>query len=260
MRSRLIWRALRARYRDDRQELAAIRAALSADGIAVDVGANRGSYLYWMARWAPRGRVVAFEAQDELVAYLRVVAADMGWDHVAVEAAGVSDRGGELELLVPGGAVTPGASFSRRVAEREDCERRIKQVVSLDEYFAPEARIDAIKVDVEGLEPKVFRGAQRILEESAPLLVFECEGRHLEQGTVLDVLGFLGRRGYRGHFVRRGRLVPVDAFDPEVHQREVGERFFAAQDYCNNFILRRTDQGGGDGPARVGGKIDRRRR
>ncbi|MGD8328704.1 MAG: FkbM family methyltransferase [Acidobacteriota bacterium] len=241
MQARLLWRAWRARYRDDRPELAAIRAALPRDGTAVDVGANRGSYLYWLARWAPAGRVVAFEPQDQLAAYLRAVISGQRWRHVTIEEAGVGDRPGELELHIPGGVVTPGASFSRRVAEREPCSHRIKQLVTLDDYFAPGTTIDVIKVDVEGLELQVFRGAERILRESAPLLVFECENRHLEEGSVSDVLSFLREHGYDGAFVRRGRLVPLARFDAGVHQREVGERFFKAKDYCNNFIMQRRE-------------------
>lgn len=243
MRSRMLWRAWRARLRDDRKELAAIRAALRTDGIAIDVGANRGAYLYWLARWAPAGRVVAFEPQDELAEYLRAAAQAFGWPNVTIESVGVGDHRGRRELYVPGGGATPGASFSTRVAERGSCERVVKEVVRLDDYFEPGTAIDVIKVDVEGLELEVFRGAERILEESSPLLVFESENRHLESGNVADVLRFLTERGYDGHFIHRGRLVPIDRFDAAVHQRAAGERFFKDAGYCNNFILRRDPSG-----------------
>lgn len=239
MRSRFLWRALRARYRDQRIELAAIRAAIRPDGIAVDVGANRGSYLYWLSRWTPAGGVVAFEPQDELARYLRAAALVMRLDNVTVEDRGVSNRPGEIEFYVPGGRVTPGASFSRRVAEREYCAHETKEVVTLDGYFEAGAPISVVKVDVEGLELQVFEGAARILAESSPLLVFECENRHLEKGSVDDVLRFLGDCGYGGHFIERNRLIPARRFDAAVHQKEVGERFFTHKDYCNNFIFRK---------------------
>lgn len=240
MKLRLLWRALRARYRDDRHELAAIRAALRGGGIGVDVGANRGAYLYWMARWARPGRVVAFEPQEELACYLKAVAAACRLDNVAVEAKGVAESGGTREFFVPGGIVTPGASFSRRVRDRQACRTVAKEVVSLDEYFDEGEAVDVIKVDVEGLELDVFRGAARLLAEASPLLVFECENRHLEEGSVSDVLEFLVEHGYDGHFVHPNGLVPVQRFDAAVHQREVGERFFARTGYCNNFILRKS--------------------
>lgn len=240
MKARLLWRALRARYRDDRYELAAIRAALTDGGVAVDVGANRGAYLYWMARWASAGRVVAFEPQEELAGYLAEVARRFRLDNVTVEATGVAERAGTREFHVPGGIVTPGASFSRRVRDREACSSRLKQVVSLDDYFDEGDPLRVLKVDVEGLELSVFRGAVRILEQASPLLVFECENRHLEEGSVADVLGFLFERGYDGHFVHPAGLVPVRRFDAAVHQWEVGDRFFTRKEYCNNFILRKA--------------------
>ena len=241
MDTRLLWRALRARFCDERRELAAIRDALPPDGVAVDVGANRGSYLYWMARWAPQGRVIAFEPQIELAEYLRLVARQAGWDHVIVEHRGVAAATGVMELFVPGGAVTPGASFSKRVPERETCESSRVEVVSLDRYLDGGA-VDVIKIDVEGLELDVLRGAEHILETCAPLLVFECEGRHLERGAVTDVLRFLWDRGYEGEFVADGGMLPARSFDPEVHQAEIGVDFFKARDYCNNFVFRRASR------------------
>ena len=74
-----------------------------------------------------------------------------------------------------------------------------------------------------------------------PLFEFECENRHLESGTVNDVLEFLYERGYDGHFVHGKDLVAASQFDPTVHQKENGERFFAHKDYCNNFIFRKKN-------------------
>ncbi|MEE8528001.1 MAG: FkbM family methyltransferase [Gammaproteobacteria bacterium] len=241
MPSRFIWRALKTRYRDQRAELAAIKESIRPDSIAIDVGANKGSYLYWMARWTPAGRTVAFEPQEELARYLEAVAAKLHLNNVVVEDKGVSDQAGQLTFHIPDGSVMPGASFSQAVADREECAHTTKEVVTLDDYFPPDASISVMKVDVEGFELHVFRGASRILEKSAPLLVFECEGRHLEQGTVADVLRYLNERGYDGHFVRRNCLVPACDFDPAIHQKEVGEKFYADKDYCNNFVFRRTN-------------------
>lgn len=236
---RFAWRGLRARYRDQRAELAAIRKAIRADGIAVDVGANKGSYLYWLARWTPAGRAVAFEPQVELADYLRDVAETLRLNNVIVETKGVADKPGHLEFFSPGGTVSPGASFSHRVADREKCTRELKEVVTLDSYFDAGAPISVIKVDVEGLELKVFQGAERVLAESSPLLVFECENRHLEEGTVDDVLNFLYEQDYDGDFVHRGKLIPAKQFDAAVRQQEIGERFYADKDYCNNFVFRK---------------------
>jgi len=240
VRARFLWRALRARYRDQRTELRAILRTLAPGDTAVDVGANKGSYTYWMSRAVGPGRVVAFEPQEVLASYLRMAAAVLTLRNVTVEAKGVSGRTGRLALHIPGSVSSPGASFERAVAERETGRSVAVAVVALDDYFPVEERIRVMKVDVEGHELEVFRGADRILRRHAPLLVFECEQRHLSTGSVREVLDHLRALGYDGHFVQRGRLVPVGEFRPDLHQRLEPGPFQRTRDYSNNFILRRA--------------------
>ena len=112
--------------------------------------------------------------------------------------------------------------------------------VRLDDYFSPRERISFMKVDVEGAEREVFKGAERILREQSPLLIFECENRHLNGGRVEDVFAQLNQLGYAGHFVAGGRLIPVAQFDAAVHQRQDREWFWKAKGYCNNFVFSKT--------------------
>ena len=71
--------------------------------MAVDVGCFKGAYTYWMRRCVgAEGEVVAFEPQPQQVAYLRGVVAAMKWRNVIVEAKGVSNAAGELELVPAG--------------------------------------------------------------------------------------------------------------------------------------------------------------
>jgi FkbM family methyltransferase len=241
MRLRFLYRGLRARCRDQRAEIGALVGAIRPGETAVDVGTNKGSFLPSLSRAAGPGRVVAFEPQPALAEYLRRACRAARLTNVVVEAAGVSDRAGSLTLHVPGtGAPSPGASFEPRVAALSPGRDLPVPVVTLDEYFGSEAaRIAAIKVDVEGHELAVLRGAQAILDRHAPLVVLECEARHAGEDGVLATLRFFAERGYGGRFVRRGRLVPVREFDPALHQRRSGGRFWDSPDYCNNFVMRK---------------------
>ena len=113
-------------------------------------------------------------------------------------------------------------------------------VVALDDYFKESDRITLLKIDVEGAELAVFKGAERILRQHAPLLIFECENRHLAPGNVQDVFSYLAGFGYEGSFICRHRRLPISQFDAAVHQRQDGEWFWKSKDYCNNFIFRKT--------------------
>jgi hypothetical protein len=75
------------------------------------------------------------------------------------------------------------------------------------------------------------------LTEQSPLLVFECENRHLGGATVEDVLSYLKRFGYSGSFVSGDRLIPISQFDASIHQRQRDGDFWNSPDYHNNFIL-----------------------
>jgi FkbM family methyltransferase len=239
MNLRFIYRNLKARFRDQRREIEALLAHVRPGDTVVDCGANKGSYVWTLSRAAGKtGQVVAFEPQRKLAAYLREMVQSCGLHNVRIEEKGISDHAGTMQLMIPGGDTSPGASLEQGILQHEECATYPVEVVSLDEYFATRSRrITAIKIDVEGHEFAVLRGAQNILERDAPLLVFECEQRHLSGTTVAEILAWLQARGYDGWFILRGALRPIAKFRIELHQRQQGERFWDAPDYCNNFIM-----------------------
>jgi FkbM family methyltransferase len=231
MKARFLWRAHRARMLDQAAELALIRRHTRPGDLACDVGANKGSYLYWMSKWAKR--VVAFEPQPGLASYLETISATLPFRNVTIEQKGVSDHSGMLELYMPS-VNSPEASL-----EPIDGAQKIDvPVVSLDDYFTAGERLAVLKVDVEGHELGVFRGADRILREDRPVLLFECEQRHLREGSVLDCFRHLEARGYHGWFIHGRELKPVAEFDLAVHQSQVGERFWRSPEYSNNFLFK----------------------
>ena len=230
MQARFLWRAYRARYRDQAAELSAIRRRIGPQDLVCDIGANKGSYLYWMSRWA--GQVVAFEPQSALADYLSHACRVLNLDNATIVQAGVSSRSGTMDLYVPS-PNSPEASLVRR----GDAQPMPISVVTLDEYFFASNPISLLKIDVEGAELDVLRGAEEILRRDRPSLVFECEQRHLAQGSVHDCLNYLLDLGYEGEFINRGRLRLIEEFDLAIHQSAVGDRFWTADTYCNNLVF-----------------------
>ncbi len=240
MKWRFIYRGMKARYRDQKIELKTLVNALKPDDVAVDVGCNKGSYLWALSRAVPKGRVVAFEPQPLLVEYLNKACFESGLNNVLIEGKGVSDRNDVLSLAVPGGqATSPGASFEDAVKKRESVQAYDVETIKLDDYFNNEAKhIGAIKIDVEGHELAVIRGAQHILSRHRPIVVCESEQRHMSQGHVTDLFELMEKIGYSGQFVDAGVLRPLSDFIPAVHQSEQGDRFWDQPHYCNNFIFK----------------------
>ncbi len=83
----------------------------------------------------------------------------------------------------------------------------------------------------------MLQGATNTISKHKPLIVCEIEKRHIRGGNVHSVLDFLKELGYNGSFVCNKKLVPIIKFDANIHQKEVGDRFWDKPDYCNNFIL-----------------------
>ncbi len=234
--ARFLVRGLKARFRDQIAEFDIIRRHVRPGDIVCDIGANKGSFVYWLSRWCGDGRVVAFEPQPELARRLADVCRAMKFGNVTVEAKAVYSHSGEQDLFMPAGH-QPGASLTHAALEGASFTTLPVPVVALDDYFDADDKIALLKIDVEGAEFGVLQGAERILRRHAPLLVFECENRHLAPGHVGDVFAWLGELGYAGQFVRRNRLYPIAQFDAAVHQRQDGEWFWKRKDYCNNFVF-----------------------
>jgi FkbM family methyltransferase len=232
-------RALKARLRDQSAEFDAIGRHLRPTDIVCDIGANKGSFVYWLSRWCREGRVVAFEPQPELARRLTEVCRATGLANVKVEAKAVYSHSGMQDLFVPVGH-QPGASLNQNAVKGDEFTTVSVPLVSLDDYFGASDAVAALKIDAEGAELGILKGAERILRQHAPLLVFECENRHLASGRVEDVFAYLAGLGYEGSFIQHNRLVPIAQFDAAIHQRQDGEWFWKSKDYCNNFIFRRS--------------------
>ena len=162
------------RTTDERLQLDALQLAIFAQAIrpgdvVADVGAYRGTYtLVAAARVGARGKIIAFEptaANADLIA--ENVKLNRFQDRVHVENLAVSDRSGVTAFYTDTDSSTnsfwPGATGSDQVSVR---------TTSLDEYFADQQLPRVVKIDVEGAELAVLRGAHNILASSA---VIVCE-------------------------------------------------------------------------------------
>ena len=65
---------------------------------------------------------------------------------------------------------------------------------------------------------KAFQGAEGILRDDRPRLLFECESRHEPTGSVATVFSYIASLGYRGYFFLDGRRLDIQEFVPEIHQ------------------------------------------
>jgi FkbM family methyltransferase len=183
--------------------------------VFLDVGAHIGEYSLLAAqRVGAGGQVHAFEPNPAVHAILVENVRLNGLSQVVVRPWAVSDAEGEVALeLAPEPALS--ALAHPFPPGRRPLPLARVPCVTLDGYRG-DARVDVVKIDVEGAEVQVMRGAGKLLGRQgadAPLLVFECSVLNYARfgSTPRDAFQLLRAHGYS---IWRpegwpGRLVPA---------------------------------------------------
>lgn len=152
------------------------------NSIIADVGANMGAYTVPLAKMAPFCSVHAFEPNPLMVERLRRNLALNQLSNVVIHEIGVSDAHGEETLY----AVTEGnqgASSFIPYSIRNEKTRPIPVIMeTLDHiFFEQNQPVSLIKIDVQGFELNVLKGALNILKQSKPCVIFEYERDHFSE-------------------------------------------------------------------------------
>ncbi len=178
---------------DGEPELRTLRRLVPRDQLAIDVGAAQGVYTWFLARYARR--VVAFEANPASAVRIR-----RRIPRATMHTCALSDREGEAELRIPivrGLPLTGWATVeprNRHLTLAVDGYETIHVSMRTLDSFALE-NVGFVKIDVEGHELAVLRGAEETLRRCRPVLLFEADDRH-NPGVVGAVRSFLGNLGY----------------------------------------------------------------
>jgi FkbM family methyltransferase len=175
-------------------------------GVALDVGANIGLMTLQLARLAgPDGRVVAFEPSPFACGLLLENLRMNALTNVEVRRAVVSSGSGESRFLDPDLERIVRMDFGR-LSLAEDGSTRPGRMVptprtALDDLGL--RRCDFIKVDVEGHEAEVIRGAMGTIDRCRPALSVEAWNVQDDLSWVEPLTGL----GYRA-FVVAARVIP----------------------------------------------------
>jgi FkbM family methyltransferase len=203
----LNWREARFYGRYGEVELHLLEFLCRRDSDAIDIGANDGSYVHYMRRYARH--VVAFEPMPPLARALR----QKFPRGVTIEPIALSDRSGSIELRMPvvDGVVVTGCSTvsDNASATYPDYEGIEVPMERLDDVYS--GRCGFIKIDVEGHQQAVLEGAVETIRRCQPRMLVEVEDR-LSPGGLAPARAYFDKLGYRGLFVHEGQLKPIDQF------------------------------------------------
>lgn len=205
-------------------EVRGLRRVVGAGDVVIDVGAALGVYTSVLSRLVgPAGRVVSVEPLPGLYASVD------GWlrlrsprnVHRYAVALGASTGSAAVSVPVRRGRVVAGRSFltagARGLGSNEEFTDQFQRdvaVTTLDGLVerAGLARVNFVKIDVEGAEPALLGGAEWTIRRFRPYVLAEVEDRHLRRygHTAGDVVSWFRTRGYDMSTWQEGmwRLVP----------------------------------------------------
>jgi FkbM family methyltransferase len=217
-----------SRYRPTETTDGRLVATLRAHRVDVvlDVGANIGQFGESLRDSGYRGRIVSFEPLSDAWSALRQTSAhDSLWD--VAERCALGEAEGEVQLHIAGNSVsssvlemlsthTKAAPDSAYVGMENVKVRTLDSVAS--QYLNPKS-ISFLKIDTQGYEDRVLRGATQLLDRIVGLqLEMSFVALYEGQLTFDDLRDRLTARGFElwglsPGFVdpNTGRLLQVDA-------------------------------------------------
>jgi FkbM family methyltransferase len=216
----------------DLSEMRFIEKTLRPGDLAVDAGANIGYYALHFAKLVGEGgHVEALEPLGYLADALSasVVENDFG-SRVTVHRTALDERPDTVRVRhAPRTANFGGAHFAPETSPESFQVDETITTVRLDDVIG-DRTCSFLKVDVEGAEPRVIRGARNTLATSRPVILAELHDDQLRvvSGSSADdfiaqmsALGYCCSRlnpdGTRGHALNRyADKTPINVvFDPE---------------------------------------------
>jgi FkbM family methyltransferase len=228
IRARRYWRA-------HPEELRLIGMLADRDRATIEIGAADGLYAWLLARLCRH--LYAYEPNPDFFAIL----SGLRRRNLSLFPYAISDREGAMELRIPrdrGGRERPlEATLEPRF--EGNCRTISLSTKPLDALEHPP--VGFIKIDVEGHEAAVIRGAARTLARFRPRLWIEIEQRHLDC-DIREVFAFIGSFAYEGLFLYRKALVPISQFDVTEYQLALRDNPESSL-YVNNFAFIPKEEG-----------------
>jgi FkbM family methyltransferase len=183
-------------------QVGALRTLVPKGSTVVDVGANVGFYTRHFAHWVgPDGKVIAIEPEEANFAALEQIILRRGSTNVEAIQAVAAEASGTLKL-----EINPFHPADHRISS-SGVEVR---ALTLDDLLLKGDRppVSLIKIDVQGAEEKVLRGATAVLRRLRPALFIEVDEAALAAmgSSAATLLGFLST--YRYELCRLGKGQP----------------------------------------------------
>ncbi|MEM6612642.1 MAG: FkbM family methyltransferase [Cyanobacteria bacterium P01_C01_bin.72] len=179
-------------YRESARIETLLQQIIKPTSNCIDIGCHLGSMLERILKYAPAGNHVAFEPTPYKAQWLRTK-----FPEVKILEFALGNKPGTATFYQN----TNHSGFSGLRPHKKDGDKLLAYQVNcelLDNLIDLEQPVDFMKVDVEGGELGVLRGATKILSSHRPTILFECtqSGLACFKYTAQEVYDFFQAQNY----------------------------------------------------------------
>lgn len=199
----------------DRLTKTILKQELTQHANCIDIGAHKGEILDLILNHAPNGIHYAFEPIPFYFDKLKLNYSEK----VTVLPYALSNKSGTTTFnYVQNAPAYSGLKERKYQVEQPNIDKIEVELRTLDEVIPETVCIDFIKIDVEGAEFDVLRGAERILSQNKPKVLFESGlGASEYYGTTpTSFFEFFDEKDYHlftlKSFTKKGSSLSLEAF------------------------------------------------
>lgn len=183
--------------------------------IVMDVGASSGNYVAAILDRFPISRVFAFEPSSSKFKTLEN--RFLHDSRVSCVNLGFGSRSGTFPMYGPAEGSELSSVVRRDLSSHNMSVGWVEDIEleTVDSWIGREAipRVDILKIDVEGNELEVLRGAREALVEAVQVIQFEFGGTSVDAGTYFrDYWVFLREFGFRIGAITPFGLMPIKVY------------------------------------------------
>jgi FkbM family methyltransferase len=163
----------------------------------MDIGTNMGETLLNFARLNPAGKNYGFEPVPFLYQKANHNISLNDFKNIFLNNIALSDQPGKLYFEIPKNRNYGSISMAKEASSNA----QEVQAITLDEFVAVNKieKIDLIKIDVEGFEVNVLKGASNTIHQHRPILYIEVVDSYLTSkgSSAKELLDMIRQHNYK---------------------------------------------------------------
>ena len=210
------------------------------EGVFIDVGANLGQYLYQAEQCISKENIIGFEPHPQLNHRLKQL-----FKGCQIYEAALSDHQGTAQFKIPyfdSREIHTRGTLKTEHTELEETNAKLIEVdIDTIDHFTTSTgiqNVSVIKIDVEGAEFDVVKGAINTIQKNQPILIIEIEQRHHQIDIKEQIKSIEQMGNYLClYFDALSQTLKQDVHSRSILELQSPENHAKNRQFINNFIF-----------------------